>query len=319
MYRTESEIGKARCQLSVVIPVLNEHANLPMLFDRLYPVLDRMGVEYEVIFVDDGSTDGSGKLLADQQKFRSRETKVITFSRNFGQHMAIVAAFDRSMGETVITLDADLQNPPEEIPRLVDKVAEGHDYVGSYRVDRQDTWFRRWASIAMNNIRSWITPIKMRDQGCMLRAYSRKIAKSIVSIDTSIAFVPAIGHQLADRPIEIPVLHEERYSGKSKYSLFRLAKLNFNLITSCTLPRMHLYTVASLSGASVCLLLAAIFTTLRFVLGPENGGVFTMLGTFFLLAGVVLAGISMIGGYLGHSLLANREKTAYQIDSILEG
>ncbi len=319
MYRTESEIGKARYRLSVVIPVLNEQANLPMLFNRLYPVLDQVGIEYEVIFVDDGSTDASGKLLAEQQKLRSKETKVITFSRNFGQHMAIVAAFERSMGETVITLDADLQNPPEEIPRLIDKVHEGHDYVGSYRVNRQDTWFRRWASIAMNKIRSWMTPIKMRDQGCMLRAYSREIAKSIVGIDTSIAFVPAIGHQLAHRPTEIPVMHEERYSGKSNYSLFSLAKLNFNLITSCTLPRVHLYTVASLSGASVCFLLVAIFAILRFVLGPENGGVFTLFGTLFLFAGIVLVGISMIGGCLGHSHLANREKSTYQIKSILEG
>ncbi len=319
MYRTEGEIGRVLCQLSVVIPVLNEHANLPVLFDRLYPVLDRMGIEYEVIFIDDGSTDGSGNLLADQQKLRSKETKVITFSRNFGQHMAIVAAFDRSMGETVITLDADLQNPPEEIPRLIDKVHEGHDYVGSYRVDRQDTWFRRWASIAMNTIRSWMTPIKMRDQGCMLRAYSREIAKSIVRIDSSIAFVPAIGHQLALRPVEIPVMHEERYSGRSKYSLLRLARLNFNLITSCTLPRIHLYTVASLTGASMCLLLVVIFAILRILFGPENGGKFTLLGTFFLLAGVVLVGIGLIGEYLGNSHIANREKSAYQIKSILEG
>lgn len=319
MHRKDNDLENTRYDLSIVIPVLNEADNLSVLFERLYPVLDGIGVKYEVIFVDDGSTDRSGFLLEEQQKLRSAETKVITFRRNFGQHMAIVAGFDRSLGRTVVTLDADLQNPPEEIPRLLEMVAEGYDYVGSYRIDRQDSWFRRWASKLMNKLRSWMTRIEMRDQGCMLRSYSREIAKSIVSIDTSIAYVPAIGHRLARRPTEIPVLHEERYSGKSNYSLFRLVKLNFNLITSCALPPLHLYTVTSLGCGGVCFLLVAVLATMRIVLGFESGGAFTLFGVLFLLAGLVLVGIGVLGEYLGRAHLVNREKTTYQIKSILEG
>src|SRR6058998_1589343 len=160
-------------KVSVVIPVYNEEAVLPALFARLYPALDALAATYEVIFVDDGSADRSAALLREQFELRPDVTRVILFNGNFGQHLAIMAGLEASRGERVVTLDADLQNPPEEIAKLLAKMDEGYDYVGSVRFERQDTAFRRGASRLMNAVRERITRIRMTDQGCMLRAYRR--------------------------------------------------------------------------------------------------------------------------------------------------
>jgi undecaprenyl-phosphate 4-deoxy-4-formamido-L-arabinose transferase len=162
-------------QLSIVIPVYNEELNLPTLFTRLYPVLDRLGRRYEVIFTNDGSADRSFQLLQAQYAARPDVTRVIDFNNNYGQHMAIMAAFERVRGDVIVTLDADLQNPPEEIPKLLEKIDAGHDYVGGYRLNRQDSFFRKYASRLINLVREKTTSIEMTDQGCMLRAYSRQI------------------------------------------------------------------------------------------------------------------------------------------------
>src|SRR3954463_15582465 len=150
--------------LSVVIPVYNEEAGLPALFARLYPALDALGTSYEVVFVNDGSHDRSAALLKDQYLARPDVTRVILFSGNYGQHTAIIAGFERVRGDRVVTLDADLQNPPEEIGKLLAQMENGHDYVGGVRRQREDVWWRRIASRAMNKLRERITHIKMTDQ-----------------------------------------------------------------------------------------------------------------------------------------------------------
>src|SRR5439155_10048848 len=162
-------------QLSVVIPVFNEEATLPALFGRLYPALDALGCAYEIIFVNDGSRDRSAALLREQFQRRPDVTRVVLFNANYGQHMAIIAGFERCRGERIVTLDADLQNPPKEIGKLLAAMDAGHDYVGGVRREREDSWFRRMASRAMNRLRRRLTHITMTDQGCMLRAYSSEI------------------------------------------------------------------------------------------------------------------------------------------------
>src|SRR6266478_3930208 len=186
--------------LSVVIPVYNEEAVLPSLFARLYPALDALGESYEVIFVNDGSTDRSAALLREQFQKRPDATRVILFSGNYGQHMAIVAGFERCRGERVVTLDADLQNPPEEIGKLLAAMDAGHDYVGGVRRTREDSWWRRAASRAMNRIRERITRIKMTDQGCMLRAYSRDIVSAIAASHEVSTYIPALAYTFAHNP-----------------------------------------------------------------------------------------------------------------------
>ena len=177
-------------KLSVVIPVFNEEAVLPLLFARLYAVLDGLGTSYEVVFVDDGSTDRSVALLDAQFEQRPAVTQVVALARNVGQHLAILAGFEHARGDYVLTLDADLQNPPEEIPRVLEALESGADYVGTIRRSRHDAWWRRAASRAINRLRERTTRIHLADQGCMLRGYDRRIVDLLrtVSRDETCSF-----------------------------------------------------------------------------------------------------------------------------------
>jgi undecaprenyl-phosphate 4-deoxy-4-formamido-L-arabinose transferase len=179
-------------EISVVIPVYNEEAGLTKLFSRLYPALDALGLPYEVLFVNDGSRDRSAAILADQFRLRPDVTRVVLFNGNYGQHMAILAGFEATRGDIVITLDADLQNPPEEIGNLIAKIREGYDYVGSIRRERQDSAWRTYASRLMNRVRERITHIKMTDQGNMLRAYGRNVIDLINQFTEVNTVIPAL-------------------------------------------------------------------------------------------------------------------------------
>src|SRR3954463_14911544 len=230
-------------QLSVVIPVYNEELNLPVLFKRLYPVLDALGRRYEVIFTNDGSADGSLQLLHAQYLARPDVTRVIDFNANYGQHMAIMAAFERVRGDVVVSLDADLQNPPEEIPKLLALIDLGHDYVGGYRLHRQDSFFRTFASKIINFVREKTTSIEMTDQGCMLRAYKRPIIDAIVRSGAINTFIPALAYSFSSNPTEVGVKHEERHAGVSNYSFYQLIRLNFDLITGFSLAPLQVFTM----------------------------------------------------------------------------
>jgi len=305
-------------KLSVVIPVYNEEAVLPALFARLYPALDALGASYEVIFINDGSVDRSAALLREQFQRRPDATRVILFGGNYGQHMAIVAGFEHSRGERVVTLDADLQNPPEEIAKLLAKMDEGYDYVGGVRYERQDTAFRRNASRMMNAVRERITRIRMTDQGCMLRAYSRDIVAAINSCREVNTFIPALAYTFAQRPAEIEVAHEERAAGKSKYSLYNLVRLNFDLVTGFSVMPLQLF---SLSGIVIALLSIAFVIFLavrRLVVGPEAEGVFTLFGLAFFLIGATLFGIGLLGEYVGRIYEQVRQRPRYLVQAVLE-
>lgn len=304
--------------VSVVIPVFNEELNLPTLFSRLYPVLDQLGQSYEVIFTNDGSGDRSRALLADQYAARPQETRVIEFNANFGQHMAIMAAFERVRGQTIITLDADLQNPPEEIPRLLAAIAVGHDYVGGYRLNRQDSAFRRWASKLINVVRRATTNIEMTDQGCMLRAYSRTVVDAIVRSGAINTFIPALAYSFSSRPTEIAVRHEERHAGVSNYSLYKLIRLNFDLITAFTLAPLQWFTLIGMTCAAGSFLLVLVLAARRIIIGPEEGGLFTLFGILFFLISVAIVGIGLIGEYVGRTYQVVRARQRYVISQVLE-
>ncbi|HKI73391.1 MAG TPA: glycosyltransferase, partial [Pseudomonadales bacterium] len=259
-------------QLSVVIPVYNEEQGLQALFDRLYPALDQLDIPYEVIFVNDGSRDRSAAILREQFQQRPEVTRVILFNGNYGQHMAIMAGFEQSRGQRVVTLDADLQNPPEDTGLLLAKMDEGHDYVGSIRRQRSDSAWRHYASRAMNGLRERITHIKMTDQGCMFRAYDRHIVDAINSCHEVNTFIPALAYSFARNPAEVVVGHEERAAGESKYSLYSLIRLNFDLMTGFSVMPLQIFSMVgmavSISSGALFLLLAAR----RLIIGPEEGG-----------------------------------------------
>jgi len=308
-------------ELSVVIPIYNEQAGLAHLFERLYPALDKLaadGTSYEIVFVNDGSKDNSALILADQFRARPDVTRVVLFNGNYGQHMAILAGFQATRGNIVVTLDADLQNPPEEIGALVRKMKEGFDYVGSIRRKRQDSLWRTWASKAMNQFREKITHIKITDQGNMLRAYGRNVIDLINQCSEMNTFVPALAYTFARKPTEIIVEHEERAAGESKYSIYSLIRLNFDLMTGFSIMPLQLFSMfgmimSALSGALVLLLLVR-----RFVLGAEAEGVFSLFAISFFLMGTILFGIGLLGEYVGRIYQQVRGRPRFVVQTILE-
>ncbi|MDQ2927273.1 MAG: glycosyltransferase [Caldimonas sp.] len=311
-------LADATIEVSVVIPVYDEEPGLPALFERLYPALDALGVPYEVIFVDDGSRDGSARLLAGQFEARPEVTRVIFFDGNFGQHRAILAAFARCRGERVVTLDADLQNPPEEITRLLAAMAAGHDYVGSIRSRRQDAGWRRAASRAMNHLRARITHIVMTDQGCMLRAYSGRIVHLINQCGEMNAFIPALAYQFARRPIEIEVAHDRRFAGASKYSLYSLIRLNFDLMTGYSVVPLQWFSMLGMAVSAGAGLLVLLLIARRLLIGPEVGGLFTLFAIAFFLIGLALFGIGLLGEYVGRIFQEVRMRPRFVIRAVLE-
>jgi undecaprenyl-phosphate 4-deoxy-4-formamido-L-arabinose transferase len=308
----------APIDLSVVIPVYNEEAVLAALFERLYPALDALGVVYEVVFVNDGSRDRSATLLADQFHRRPDVTRVVMFNGNFGQHRAILAGFEHARGERIVTLDADLQNPPEDIHLLLEQMDAGHDYVGSIRRRRDDVLWRRVASRAMNRIRERTTRIKMTDQGCMMRAYSRRIVDTINQCNELHTFIPALAYQFAQNPTEVVVGHDERFAGESKYSLYSLVRLNFDLMTGFTVMPLQLFSLVGMLVSLGSGALVVILGVRRLVIGPEEGGLFTLFAIAFLLIGIALFGIGLLGEYIGRIYQEVRQRPRYVISAILE-
>ncbi|MGB5079730.1 MAG: glycosyltransferase [Burkholderiales bacterium] len=304
--------------VSVVIPVYNEEAVLPALFARLYPALDALGASYEVILVNDGSRDASPALLREQFARRPDVTRVVLLNGNFGQHLAIMAGFEATRGERVVTLDADLQNPPEEIGRLLAKMDEGHDYVGAVRRERQDTAFRRSASRLMNAVRERITHIHMTDQGCMLRAYSRPIVDAINACREVNTFIPALAYTFAEHPTEIEVGHEERAAGQSKYSLYNLIRLNFDLVTGFSVMPLQLFSLTGIGISLLSVVFVIFLAVRRLLVGPEAEGVFTLFGIAFFLIGITLFGIGLLGEYVGRIYEQVRHRPRYLVQAILE-
>lgn len=305
--------------LSVIIPVYNEEQVLPRLFERLYPALDALGRTYEVVFVNDGSRDRSVALLRESFERRPDVTRVVLFAANFGQHRAILAGFAASRGRYVITLDADLQNPPEEIPLVLDQLEAGHDYVGTIRVKRRDVAWRRYASRLVNAVRERTTRVRITDHGCMFRGYARSVVDAVNQCSEYNTFVPALAYTFSLRPIEIPIKHEDRGGGESKYSLFHLMRLNFDLMTGFSTAPMQMFSVIGIGIAILSLLFVGYLLVRRFVtVGPEAEGVFTLFAIAFFLIGVALFGVGLIGEYVSRIYDEVRHRPRYIIGAVLE-
>ena len=305
-------------QLSVIVPVYNESQVLPALFERLYAALDQLGHPYEVIFVDDGSRDDSIELLRGQFHRRPETTRVVVFASNAGQHMAILAGFELSRGRYVVTLDADLQNPPEEIGKVLAALEGGADYVGTIRMQRQDSWWRRSASRMLNRIREKTTRIRISDQGCMLRGFARNVVDSVNQCTETSTFVPALAYLFARHPIEIEVAHAAREHGESKYSLYRLIRLNFDLMTGFSLAPLEFFTLSGMLISAASLAFVVFLAIRRLIVGPEAEGVFTLFGIVFFLIGVLLFGLGVVGEYVGRIYVQVRARPRFIISAVLE-
>ncbi|BCQ33831.1 MULTISPECIES: undecaprenyl-phosphate 4-deoxy-4-formamido-L-arabinose transferase [Erwinia] len=312
---TEQPINK----LSVVIPVYNEQESLPELLRRTEAACAQLAIDYEILLVDDGSSDASAEMLTAAAEAPDSHIVAVLLNRNYGQHSAIMAGFSHVSGDLIITLDADLQNPPEEIPRLVETARKGYDVVGTVRQNRQDSWFRKRASRLINHLIQRTTGKAMGDYGCMLRAYRRHIVDAMLHCHERSTFIPILANTFARRATEIPVLHAEREFGDSKYSLMRLINLMYDLITCLTTTPLRLLSVfgsvIALAGFAISLLLIG----LRLFLGPQWAaeGVFMLFAVLFIFVGAQFIGMGLLGEYIGRIYNDVRARPRYFIQRVV--
>ncbi len=306
--------------ISLVIPVYNEETNLEALLARLMPVMKGMGKPFELILVDDGSSDGSLALL--QAYAEQPEIKAVELTRNYGQHAAIMAGFSLVQGDIVITLDADLQNPPEEIPRLVTKMTEGnYDVVGTIRKGRKDSLFRIMPSKLVNMVARKITGVNMRDWGCMLRAYRRPVVERMLACHEHATFIPALATHFGKRVTEIEVTHEERFGGKSNYPLRKLINLQFDLVASFSELPMKLLLYGGVVLSFLGILFGVVLAVARLIYGAHWAaqGVFTLFAILFVFVGMQFFALGIIGEYIGRIYREVRKRPEYVIERIYAG
>jgi undecaprenyl-phosphate 4-deoxy-4-formamido-L-arabinose transferase len=308
--------ARVRPAISVVIPVFNEEATLDDLYHRLEKTLTALGRPWEVIFVDDGSTDGSAEVLRGLHA-QDPAVRVVRFNRNYGQHAAVYAGMERTRGDAVVTLDADLQNPPEEIPALLRRLEQGADVVGGARTTRHDPWFRRAASRLVNRATSAIVGVRMTDYGCMLRAYRRNVVDQIVACHEISRFIPALANTFAASVAEVPVEHAPRRAGRSKYGLLRLLRLNMDLMTGFSLLPIQAVSLAGVLVAALGLAFAIFLGLRRLLVGPEVEGVFTLFAVLFFFVGLQILALGLIGEYVGRIYQEVRRRPRYVIAEVL--
>jgi len=312
--------GNVQAMISLVIPVYNEEGNLPLLMNRIRPVMSALGRPWELILVDDGSRDRSLEILKGFTV--NSEIRVVELTRNYGQHAAILAGFSIVRGGIVVTLDADLQNPPEEIPRLIQAMEEGSfDVVGTIRRGRKDSLLRIVPSRIVNMVARKITGVRMTDWGCMLRAYSRTVVERMIACHEHATFIPALATHFGKRVTEIEVAHEERHGGKSNYPLRKLINLQFDLVASFSeLPiKLIMYGGILLATLGVCFGLLLVIARILYGAIWAAQGVFTLFAILFAFVGLQFFALGLIGEYIGRIYREVRKRPEYVIEHVYGG
>jgi len=305
--------------ISVVIPVFNEEQNLSDLLRRCLDACRRAGSPFEIVLVDDGSSDASPEIIAQAAEHSEGRIVGVLLNHNYGQHAAVMAGFAESRGDIVVTLDADLQNPPEEIPRLVEKMIEGYDVVGSVRVPRHDPLFRRVASRIVNYVARRATGVVMHDYGCMLRAYRRHIIDAMLQCHERSTFIPVLANNFARRATEIEVHHAERADGDSKYSLWKLVNLQFDLLTSMTTFPLRLLSILGGITSVVGVGFGVFLLVMRLVHGAgwAAEGVFTLFAILFIFTGAQFVAMGLLGEYIGRIYHDVRARPRYFVHRVV--
>lgn len=303
--------------LSVVIPVLNEVHNLRPLLDDLKQVLEDLKHPYEVIFVDDGSSDGSRQLL--RELSRQPQVRLLELARNFGQTAALSAGFDHARGEVVIPLDADRQNDPRDIPRILNKLEEGYDVVSCWRRRRRDAWTRVVPSRIANLLISWISGIRLHDFGCTLKGYRRPIMRHVRLYGEMHRFIPVFAHWAGARVAEIPVRHHPRRQGASKYGFLRTIKVPLDLITlkflqSYSTKPMYLFGGLGVLSFLLGGLLSGATLYQKVLEGIKaHRNPLLLLSIFFLLVGVQFILIGLMCELIVRTYHESQDKPTYII------
>ena len=311
---------KARC-VSMVVPIFNEAESLPELLRRCLTVGGSLGCDFELVLVDDGSTDTSAAMITAAAQREAPRVVAVLLNRNYGQHAAVSAGLAQARGDVVVTLDGDLQNPPEEIPRLLEGIEAGCDIVSGVRKRRADSWFRVTASALMNHLMSKVTGVYTRDYGCMLRAYRRDIVDAVLACREHSSYVPALANSFAGHVSEIEVEHAERQVGRSKYRLWSLLNLYFDLLVSTTTAPLRLMSLAGSLLALLGVAFGVLLLVLRLTQGPDWAaqGVFTIFAVLFLFLGVQLVGLGLLGEYIGRISRDVQARPRFLVQQVVGG
>ena len=319
MHNDQDVTARKTVSVSLVIPVFNEQRNIHELVERCVKTCDGLGHAYEIILVDDGSSDQSSQMITRAAEQHPGRIIGVLLNRNYGQHAAVMAGFSECVGEVVVTLDADLQNPPEEVPKLMAKMEQGYDVVGSIRTARQDTFFRRMASRLVNKAAQKATGVLMHDYGCMLRAYRHLVVDAMLQCHERSTFIPVLANGFAHKVAEIQVDHAERSDGDSKYGVWKLINLQFDLLTSMTTLPLRLLSVF---GTVICMAgigFGTLLLILRVIHGPgwAAEGVFTLFAVLFFFVGVQFIGMGLLGEYIGRIYHDVRARPRYFIHKVV--
>ena len=305
--------------ISIVIPVFNESAVLDELISRCLSVGESFNRPFELILVDDGSSDNSAEKITRASELYPNQIIGVLLNRNYGQHAAVMAGFAESRGEVVITLDADLQNPPEEMPKLLAKIDEGYDVVGSVRMNRRDSVFRKFSSKLINRTVQKVTGVMMRDYGCMLRAYRRNIIDAMLQCHERSTFIPILANTFAHKATEVDVHHAERADGDSKYNLWKLINLQFDLLTSMTTAPLRLLNLLGAAVALLGFLFGLMLLGMRIFFGSvwAAEGVFTLFAILFIFIGAQFFAMGLLGEYIGRIYQDVRARPRYFVRAVV--
>jgi len=310
--------------LSLIIPVYNEAQNLPLLYDSIKQVLQPIKQKWEVVFVDDGSTDGSFDVLQAFVKKDPWHVRAVVFRRNFGQTAAIAAGIDHAHGETIVLLDADMQNDPNDIPRLLAKLDEGYDLVSGWRRDRKDNQFTRTLPSKMANwVISWVTGVHLHDYGCTLKAYRRTVLGGFRLYGEMHRFIPVFAHSVGARITEITVSHHPRKFGKANYGLERTAKVILDLFTVKFLLDYSHKPIRLFGGAGAGLMLLGsadllfLFIRRTFFGMPAFSSPLLQIGVMFFIMGFQSILMGLIAELLARTYHESQKKPTYTVRTIL--
>ena len=309
-------------KISVVIPIYNEEENVTLLYDELTEVMKSMACSYEILFVDDGSTDSTLSILQSMQAADQRIV-VVKFRRNFGQTAAMSAGFDYSSGDVIITMDGDLQNDPRDIPRFIQKIEEGFDVVTGWRHDRKDAFLnRRLPSIIANKIISWTTGVDLHDYGCTLKAFRKEVIKNIHLYGEMHRFIPAIASGMGISFTEIKVNHRARQFGTSKYGISRTIRVVLDLITvkfllSYATRPIQIFGLLGVISGTAGFLIALIMTIQRqFFDIPLSDRPMLLLAIVLIFVGIQFISIGLIGELQARTYHETQKKPVYYVKEV---
>ncbi len=310
-------------ELSVIIPVYNEQENIRPLYDALKPVLEAMGVGYEIIFVDDGSMDGTAAAI--EGLASDPNVRALEFRRNFGQTAAFAAGFDHAEGEVIITMDGDLQNDPIDIPKLFDMVRNGkYDLVSGWRKNRQDSFLnRKLPSMLANWLIGKVTGVKLHDYGCSLKAYRRDVVKNLKLYGEMHRFIPAVANWYGVNVAEVETTHHPRLRGKSKYGIGRTVKVFLDLITvkflqSFSTKPIQFFGPMGLASTAGGMVISLYLAAQKLLLGKSIGGrPLLLLGVLLIIIGVQLIGMGLLGEMIVRVYHESQKKPIYALKKII--